>query len=288
MKRFALLRNYNMSKYFKTSFIIPVLLIILVNSCLIYSFDGVVTIPGNNHKKKHKAFIVLPHNYHFCQKKYPVIYLLHGYGGNHKSWSRIVPLKKYADSLQLIIVCPDGDYDSWYIDSPVRDNYRYESFIIMKVIPFVDSNYRVIRNPKGRAICGSSMGGHGALTILCKNPDLFCAASSISGILDLTQFPSNWNIRNVLGSFDENGKLWAEHSFLFTLKELNSSKKPVYIDCGLSDFALKTNREAHSKLDSLKIYHEYSENPGDHSHTYIKKRFSEHLKFLTRYLQAAY
>lgn len=277
-----------MPEFLKTSLIIPVLLAILVNSCLIYGSDGVITIPGDNQKKKHKTLIVLPHNYKHCQKRFPVIYLLHGYGGSHKSWSRIVPLKKYADSLQVIFVCPDGNHDSWYIDSPVRDDYRYESFITKKVIPFVDSNYRVIKNPNGRAICGSSMGGHGALTILCKNPSLFCAASSISGILDLTQFPLNWNIRNVLGSFDRNEKSWAEHSFLFTLKELSNSRKPVYIDCGLSDFALQTNREAHNKLDSLKIVHKYSENPGDHSHAYIKNRFLEHLRFLTRYLQAAY
>lgn len=276
-----------MPKFLKTSLIFPVLLTIFVNSCFVFGFDGVITIPGDKRKKKHKALIVLPYNYDLCQKRFPVIYLLHGYGGNHKSWSRIVPLKKYADSLQLIFVCPDGNYDSWYIDSPVRDDYRYESFITKKVIPFVDSNYRVINKPDGRAICGSSMGGHGALTILCKNPELFCAASSISGILDLTQFPLKWVIGKVLGSFEENEKLWAEHSFLFTLKELNCSRKPVYIDCGLSDFALQTNREAHNKLDSLKIVHEYSENPGDHSRSYIKKRFLEHLRFLTRYLQAA-
>lgn len=277
-----------MPEFLKATLIIPVLLAIFVNSCLTYGSDGVVKIPDIKQKKRHKALIVLPQNYNYCQKKFPVIYLLHGYGGNHKSWSRIIPLKKYADSLQVIFVCPDGNYDSWYIDSPVRDDYRYESLITKKVIPFVASNYRVIKSPNGRAICGTSMGGHGALTILCRNPELFCAASSISGILDLTQFPLKWTIKKVLGSFDKNEKLWAEHSFLFTLKELSSSRKPVYIDCGLSDFALQANRQAHNKLDSLNIEHEYSENPGDHSHAYIKKRFGEHLRFLTRYLQAAY
>jgi S-formylglutathione hydrolase FrmB len=277
-----------MPKLIKVSLVIPLLLAILVNSCGIYGFDYVVKIPDDNQKKKHKALIILPNNYKYCQKRFPVIYLLHGYGGNHKSWPRIVPLKKYADSLQLIFVCPDGNYDSWYIDSPVRDDYKYESFLKKKMIPFVDSNYRVISSPDGRAICGSSMGGHGALTIICKNPDLFCAASSISGILDLTLFPFSWNIRDVLGSFYENEKLWFEYSFLFILKELSKSRKPILIDCGLSDFALKSNREAHIRLDSLKIEHEYSENPGDHSPAYIKKRFFEHLRFLTRHLQSAY
>ncbi len=277
-----------MPKLIKVSLVIPLLLAILVNSCGIYGFDYVVKIPDDNQKKKHKALIILPNNYKYCQKRFPVVYLLHGYGGNHKSWPGIAPLKKYADSLQLIFVCPDGNYDSWYIDSPVRDDYKYESFLIKKMIPFVDSNYRVISCPDGRAICGSSMGGHGALTIICKYPDLFCAASSISGILDLTLFPFSWNIRDVLGSFDENEKLWFEYSFLFTLKELSKSRKPILIDCGLSDFALKSNREAHFRLDSLKIEHEYSENPGNHSPAYIKKRFLEHLRFLTRHLQSAY
>lgn len=275
-------------KFVNPSLNILVFFTILLNILLVYGFDGEVKIPDETLEKKHKAMVILPRDYRNNEKRYPVIFLLHGYSNNHKTWPKIVPLNKYADSLQLIFVCPDGNYDSWYLDSPVKKNSRYESFITKIVIPFVDRNYRVISGPEGRAICGSSMGGHGALTLICKNPGLFCAASSISGILDLTRFPDNWNIKNVLGNFHENKNSWSEHSFVYTLKFLTDLKKPVLIDCGLSDFALSTNRDAHNKLDSLKIDHLYLESPGNHSHAYSQKRFLEHLRFLTGYLATAY
>jgi len=58
----------------------------------------------------------------------PVVYLLHGYSGNYSNWITKVPdLKKYADEYKLLIVCPDGDYSSWYFDSPVDPSMRYET-----------------------------------------------------------------------------------------------------------------------------------------------------------------
>src|SRR5687768_11844591 len=53
-------------------------------------------------------------------RSWPAVYLLHGYDGSYNNWIRKVPdLKKYADELQLYIVCPDGGKSSWYFDSPV-------------------------------------------------------------------------------------------------------------------------------------------------------------------------
>lgn len=248
----------------------------------------VISIPDEFKKKDHKATIILPDKYHYSNMKYPVIYLLHGYGGNHSMWSRIVPLEKYSDSCQIIFVCPDGNFDSWYIDSPIKPDSKYESYIIETVIPFIDKKYRSISETEGRAICGSSMGGHGALTLICRHPNTFCAASSISGILDLTQFPENWNIKRILGDMNNNKQIWIENSFLGTMINLCVSKKPVLIDCGLSDFALQVNRTAHKKLDSLKVFHYYNERSGNHSAVYSQKVFKDHLNFLKRYLKSAY
>jgi len=58
-----------MPEFLKTTLIIPVLLAIFVNSCLTYGSDGVVKIPDIKQKKRHKALIVLPQNYNYCQKK---------------------------------------------------------------------------------------------------------------------------------------------------------------------------------------------------------------------------
>lgn len=93
----------------------------------------------------------------------PAIYLLHGYGGNAKTWIGIKPnLPQIADEKGIIFVCPDGK-NSWYWDSPLNPSYRYETFISSELVKYIDEHYKTIADRKGRAITGLSMGGHGAM-----------------------------------------------------------------------------------------------------------------------------
>ncbi len=84
----------------------------------------------------------------------PVIYLLHGYGGNARSWIGLKPeLARIADEKGIIFVCPDGK-NSWYWDSPKDPAYRYETFVASELIKYTDTNYATIPERKGRAITG--------------------------------------------------------------------------------------------------------------------------------------
>lgn len=98
----------------------------------------------------------------------------------------------------MIIVCPDGR-NSWYWDSPVDPSMQMESFFTDCLIPTVDSLYRTMPARGGRAITGLSMGGHGALWLAWRHPDLFGAAGSMSGGVDIRPFPANWNMADRLG-----------------------------------------------------------------------------------------
>ncbi|HEV7330471.1 MAG TPA: alpha/beta hydrolase-fold protein [Flavisolibacter sp.] len=62
-----------------------------------------------------------------------------------------------------MIVCPDGAFGSWYFDNPVDTTLKYETYISKELVVWVDKNYKTIASPKGRAITGLSVGGHGAL-----------------------------------------------------------------------------------------------------------------------------
>lgn len=77
--------------------------------------------------------------------------------------------------------------NSWYFDSPVDTAYRYETHISKEVVGFIDGHYRTRANKKYRAITGLSMGGHGALFIALRHSDIFGAAGSISGGVDLKE-----------------------------------------------------------------------------------------------------
>ena len=105
----------------------------------------------------------------------PTIYLLHGYGGNAKTWIDIKPnLPQIADEKGIIFVCPDGK-NSWYWDSPINPSFRYETFISSELVKYIDEHYKTIADRKGRAITGLSMGGHGAMWNAIRHKDTFGA-----------------------------------------------------------------------------------------------------------------
>ena len=132
----------------------------------------------------------------------PVLYLLHGYGGNAKTWIGIKPnLPQIADEKGMIFVCPDGK-NSWYWDSPLNPSYRYETFISSELVKYIDEHYKTIADRKGRAITGLSMGGHGAMWNAIRHKDIFGGAGTTSGGMDIRPFPKNWEMSKQLGDYD--------------------------------------------------------------------------------------
>jgi len=244
--------------------------------------ESVVSIPSQGLKRSFKATIVTPDEYKNSTNHFSVAYLLHGYSGDYSTWSKVVSLDAYADKYRIIFVCPDGNFNSWYIDSPIKPESQFESYIVKDVVTFIDKNYRTWAVAKGRVLIGSSMGGHGATTLLARRPDLFCGAGSISGIMELSEFPGQWDLSAVLGDNRENAAVWKENSFLTLCEKLGGLNKGIILDCGVSDFALAGNRKAHEKLIALGIRHEYYERPGGHDSSYARTNLEFHLLFFSR------
>src|SRR4026207_2027803 len=91
----------------------------LLNICYAASVDT-ISIYSAAMKKSSKCVVITPDSYKKNKNGYPVVYLLHGHSGDYSNWIKKVPaIKQYVDRYQLIIVCPDGHYSSWYFDSPV-------------------------------------------------------------------------------------------------------------------------------------------------------------------------
>src|SRR5690349_5873 len=96
-------------------------------------------------QKNLKNAVVLPSGYQ-SGKPMRVLYLLHGFSDSFDAWLTKPSLDKQlvslmADKYNTIIVCPDGGYGSWYLDSPVSKDFQYETYIIKELIPTVDSKY---------------------------------------------------------------------------------------------------------------------------------------------------
>lgn len=237
--------------------------------------------------KKVYSLVLLPDTYRMDpQKRYPVLYLLHGYSGNYVSWLQSVPkLQDYVDEFQMIIVTPDGGYDSWYLDSPVDSDQRYETFMTTTLIEDVDRQYRTKSDRSHRGITGLSMGGHGALYLSIRHPFLYGAAASMSGGVDLRPFPENWNLKKVLGSEKEYRENWERYSVINLVDKLKQEKLALFIDIGIDDIFIEVNRQLHQKLLRLHIPHDYIERPGGHTWTYWRNALPYHLLFFRDYFE---
>lgn len=220
-------------------------------------------------KKKIKAVIVTPDGYGQGNTEYPVVYLLHGAGGNYASWIKSQSkLREGADQYKFIIVCPDGGVTSWYWDSPVDPTYKYETYVAKELVAFIDKTYKTIKSPKGRAVTGYSMGGHGGLWLGIRHQDVFGAAGATSGGVDIRPFPKNWDMAKRLGTYAENPDNWEKYTVTNILNLLTPNSLAIIFDCGTDDFFYKVNNELHEKMEERNIAHDYISRPGGHTFTY--------------------
>jgi S-formylglutathione hydrolase FrmB len=154
-----------------------------------------ITIPASDPLIGSKgALVYLPPGYSpdDTTERYPVVYLLHGFGGTYRFWQDVEDIKEIADYListgeiePMIIVLPDG-YNalggSFYTNSSYFNQSvfgLYEDYIVNDVVGYIDSHYNT--DTTKRAIDGISMGGYGALKLAFKHSDIFKSASSHSG-----------------------------------------------------------------------------------------------------------
>lgn len=237
-------------------------------------------------KKSTKVVVIQPNSTHSNQTGYPVIYLLHGYGGDYGQWSKISPqLAKTADDLKLIFVCPDGGKGSWYFDSPIDSSIKYESYITKELVPYIDEHFPTKAEAKSRAITGLSMGGHGALYLATRHNDLFGAAGSTSGGVDFRPFPKNWDIKKALGEYELNKDRWYDNTVMRQVESLSNKQLAIIIDCGIDDFFMPVNRALHEKLLQLKIDHDYIERPGAHTYSYWSGNIDYQIMFFNKFFQ---
>lgn len=230
------------------------------------------------------CIVIVPNMYNILQANYPVVYLLHGYSGNYLNWITHVPeLKNYVDEFHLIIVCPDGGYSSWYWDSPIDTTMRYETFMTKELVPCIDAQYRTIPDRNHRAICGLSMGGEGALFLAIRHPNEFGAVASISGGVDIRDFPNDWDIRKRLGDIKTRRENWEKFTIMNLVDSLKNNELDIKLDDGVHDIFIKENRALHEKLLKMQINHDYIERPGGHTWDYWRNAIPYELLFFRKY-----
>ncbi|HEY0895633.1 MAG TPA: alpha/beta hydrolase family protein [Sphingobacteriaceae bacterium] len=263
-----------------------ILLCFQISSALAAKTDTVETWSAVMNKKI-KAVVFTPEQY-AKGKDFPVVYLLHGYSGNYSDWSEMAgeAIGRMADQHGYLVVCPDGGFSSWYVDSPVDPAIKYETYIAKELVSWVDKNYKTGRSPAGRAITGLSMGGHGALYLAFRHQDIFGAAGSMSGGVDIRPFPKNWDLAARFGSFALSPENWEKNAVINMLHLVTPGSLSLIIDCGTSDFFYTVNRNLHEKMLERNIAHDFISRPGGHSWEYWNNALDYQLLFFKKYFSA--
>lgn len=251
-------------------------------------------------QKEMPAAVVLPDSYSRVNKDFPVLYLLHGGRGGFRDWLTKVPDKKLvhrmADQYNIIIVTPEGGSLSYYFDSPNVEDSQYETFISKELVEEIDGSYRTINEKKGRVIAGLSMGGHGAFFIAAQHPELYSAAGSMSGVMDIN--PATWEVpkefvqtrlgtfERLLGPPEDSSKPYRDYTAVGLADRMKKNDVKLIFECGVDDFLINTNRALHQKLLANGTPHVYIERPGEHSWDYWANALPYHLLFLYKELEA--
>ncbi len=227
-----------------------------------------VRVFSDKMNKNIKTVVVKPQSYDE-QAAFPVLYLLHGYSDRYDGWVNKVPhIKELADQYGMMIICPDGAFGSWYLDSPVDSSFQFETFVSRELISWVDKNYKTIPSREGRAVTGLSMGGHGGLYLAFRNQEVFGACGSMSGGVDIRPFPNNWDMAKRLGRQSEHPERWEQHTVMGLLHLLTPNALKIIIDCGTEDFFYEVNERLHKELLYRNIPHDYITRPGAHNWQY--------------------
>lgn len=264
--------------------------------------------------------VCLPEDYFAGNRRFPVVYLLHGLGDDETSWLEYGRISQYnkqvsdrreaerspanckpgtrrreAEPVNIIFVMPEG-FRSYYVND-YKGSFRYQDMFVNELVPYIDSLFRTIPDRRHRALMGYSMGGFGALTLHLKYPDIFGTA-----------VPLSISIRTDEQYMAEDGREWDQQwGRLFGAEGLTGpariteyyrqncpfhmlpSMKPdeirklnIYIDNGDEEQTLcRSNEELHILMHSLGIPHEFRVRDGGHSFGYWTSALPGALRFIS-------
>ena len=212
--------------------------------------------------------VYTPAGYETSGKRYPVLYLLHGMGGDEEAWISLGRTAQILDNLiaqgkakPMIVVMPNGNASQEAapgessrgmvpptMQLPKTMEGSYEQ-AFPEIVKFIDKNYRTIKSKSGRAIAGLSMGGFHSLHISKQYPDMF----DYVGLFSAAILPREGSESPIYQNMDEKLKV-----------QFGKHPKLYWIAIGKTDFLYKNNVDYRKKLDDNGYKYEYYESDGGH------------------------
>jgi putative tributyrin esterase len=240
----------------------------------------------------------LPASYASGDRRYPVLYALHGLFESHAFWERrglagaLQALRDRREVPEFLVVAVDGG-NSFFVNGRPG---RYEDLVAADLIAHVESTWRVAQGRESRALFGVSMGGYAALRIGLQRPGLFRAVATHSAML-LEAIPSaeqgagRWHLAAFQAVFGDpiDAALWKASDPLAWAEKADVKAAPaLYFDCGSEDrYGLAAgNRDLDQRLTARGIAHTFALHPGDHGYAYVLTVIDHSLRFIGDQLRA--
>ena len=215
--------------------------------------------------------VYTPAGYETSGKDYPVLYLLHGIGGDENAWSELGRAVQILDNLiaegkaePMLVVMTNGNISQEACPGETSEGFRVPTMMLPKtmegsfetafpdVVKFVEKTYRVKKDKAHRAIAGLSMGGFHSLFISINNPDLFDYIGLFSAAVDQQQKDA-----------DGHPEIYADREAKID-KLFNKNPKLFWIGIGKTDFLYKNNNDLRAYLDGKNHKYTYLETEGGH------------------------
>ena len=235
--------------------------------CIIEKF----TLHSKSMEREIGVIVVLPPEYkEHPEKKYPILYTLHGGDAPFDTYSQMSPLRSALKKEPMIVTCFNGDKASYFLDSPFRQkpcDYSNEgkkkgasklplvkslftTFFFNEFVPYLDQHYRV--NEKQRMLTGFSMGGFGAFHYMLMNPQMFVSVSSLSGYFAFDDGRSEQEeLAPLLGVLAKHRARYDALNFCNQIKKLAEEKvklPAISLYCGIEDPLMADSIKMHDFL----------------------------------------
>ena len=212
----------------------------------------------------------------------PALFLLHGWSGCYRDWSRKSDLQAVANESGFIIICPDGFYDSWYVNASDPAQMQWRTFFDKELYPQIMEKYFL--SPEKTFITGLSMGGHGAINLFLDDIARFRGAGSMSGVLDLNAEKGRLGLSERLGAYVPENKRHDEESAINRIERAKGTDKLMVVSCGYSDILYPCTSAFCDRCRELGVPYIEIDSPGVHSWKYWDYALRLHLWYFTRIL----
>lgn len=236
------------------------------------------------------------------ERRYPVVYLLHGYGDNHRSWNdkwlnvsaTINTLEASGAIDEMIYVMPQG-FRTYYVNR-YNGTYNYMDMFADELVPYIDKIYRTRADAAHRACIGYSMGGFGAMILPSKHPELFSVSIPLSMSFRtdeqyMTESAGGWNGQwgDIFGGSGTVGEArltdyYKAHCpfYMFTAEGKDTySGVHYFLDCGDDEEQLSVaNDRLHRQMRDIGMAHEYRVRNGAHTSEYWRTGMLEALPYV--------